>query len=100
MQAKIEKQGGAKKWRRRGEGDALIMEDMRMAVVKKTWRCMWKGSFSKKYCSMTSRQTKSSSGSVVNMFSPKQNRATLMSVSFCVRGRLSVAIYEATQRWW
>ena len=30
----------------------------------------------------TSLQTKSSSGSVVNMFSPKQKRATLMSVSF------------------
>ena len=68
--------------RREGRGDALIMEEQRMAVVKKTWRCMWKGSFSKKYCSMTSRQTKSSSGSVVNMFSPKQNRAMLISVSF------------------
>ena len=53
-----------------------------MAVVKKTWRCTWKGSFSKKYCSMTSRQTNSSSGSAVNMFSPKQNRAMLISVSF------------------
>lgn len=30
----------------------------------------------------TSRQTNSSSGSVVNMFSPKQNRAMLIRVSF------------------
>lgn len=30
---------------------------------------------------MTSRQTKSSSGKVVNMFIPKQNRATLIKVS-------------------
>ena len=52
-----------------------------MAVVKNMWRCMLKGSCGKKYCSMTSRHTKSSSGSVVNMFRPKQNRATLISVS-------------------
>jgi hypothetical protein len=31
---------------------------------------------------VTSRHTKSSSGSVVNMFSPKQNRAMLIRVSF------------------
>ena len=31
---------------------------------------------------ITSRHTKSSSGSVVNMFSPKQNRAMLIRVSF------------------
>ena len=30
---------------------------------------------------VTSRQTKSSSGSVVNIFSPKQNRAKLIRVS-------------------
>ena len=32
--------------------------------------------------SLTSRHTKSSSGSVVNMFSPKENRAMLIRVSF------------------
>ena len=57
------------------------MEEQRMAVVKNMWRCMLKGSCGKKYCSMTSRHTKSSSGSVVNMFRPKQNRATLINVS-------------------
>ena len=31
---------------------------------------------------LTSRQTKSSSGSVVNMFNPKENRAMLIRVSF------------------
>lgn len=62
--------------------DIPIMEEQRMTVVKKMCRCMWKGSLSKKYCSMTSRQTNSSSGSVVNMFRPKQNRATLINVSF------------------
>ena len=61
--------------------DALIIAEQRMAVVKKTCRCMLKGSVAKKYCSTTSRHTKSSNGRVVNMLSPKQNRATLMRVS-------------------
>jgi len=58
-----------------------VREAMMMADVKKRWRSIEKGSCEKKYCSMTSRQTKSSKGRVVNMFIPKQNRATLIRVS-------------------
>lgn len=44
----------------------------------------WRGAlFIKKGKRCTSRHTKSSSGSVVNIFSPKQNRAKLIRVSFC-----------------
>lgn len=69
------------------------MEAKRMVVVKKRWRCMLNVSCEKKYCSMTcsvirvysaaferdlyhtSLHTNSSNGSVVNIFSPKQNLA-------------------------
>lgn len=72
-----------------------------MTEVKKTCRFMLNDSCAKKYCSMTyktdvnsaekgrtaiiltSLHTNNSSGSVVNMFKPKQNRATLIRVSFC-----------------
>lgn len=59
---------------------ATSVEATRIVVVNSTCRCKLKGSWGKKYCSMTSRQTKSSNGRVVNMLSPKQKRATLMSV--------------------
>jgi len=62
------------------------MSEMNMAetmsdVVKSRCRCGLNASCEKKYCSMTSLQTKSSKGSVVNMFKPKQKRATLIKVS-------------------
>lgn len=44
----------------------------------------------------TSRQTKSSSGSVVNIFSPKQNRAMLIRVSFS--GYIRIGIKSPTQK--
>lgn len=58
------------------------MAEKRITVVKKTCRCILKDSCGKKNCSMTSRHTNNSSGRVVNMFKPKQKRATLISVSF------------------
>jgi len=60
---------------------ATNMEEIRIVVVKKTWRCKLKDSWEKKYCSMTSLQTNSSSGRVVNMLRPKQKRAILIIVS-------------------
>ena len=90
-------------WGRGGGGDLRSMDAKRMVVVKKTCRFMLKASCGKKYCSITcqgpgksltrcrhreqsgfhtSRQTKSSNGNVVNIFNPKQNRATLIRVSF------------------
>ena len=85
-----------------GRKNVQSMAAQRIVVVKKTCRCMLNASWEKKYCSTTyptrgymsellvtyerpertSRQTNSSNGSVVNMFRPKQNRATLIRVSF------------------
>lgn len=57
------------------------IDEKRIVVVKKTCRWRLKLSCEKKYCSITSLQTNSSKGNVVNMFSPKQKRATLISIS-------------------
>ena len=84
-----------------GRKDVRSMAAQRIVVVKKTCRCILNGSCEKKYCSTTwptrysinelsiaherpgrtSRHTNSSSGRVVNMFNPKQKRATLIIVS-------------------
>jgi len=61
---------------------ATNIEDNKIVDVKNTCRCMLNVSWEKKYCSMTSLHTNSSSGKVVNMFNPKQKRATLIRVSF------------------
>jgi hypothetical protein len=45
----------------------------------------------------TSLQTNSSSGSVVNIFSPKQNRATLINVSF-YEEEYQQAVWDAVHR--
>lgn len=81
--------------------DVRSIEAKRTVVVKKRWRCMLNVSCEKKYCSMTysvirvystafkrdiyrtSLHTNNSNGSVVNIFSPKQNLATLIRVSSC-----------------
>jgi len=60
---------------------ARSIDAQSIVVVKNKCRCGLKLSCEKKYCSMTSLHTNNSSGSVVNMFNPKQNRATLISVS-------------------
>ena len=67
-----------------------VSEEMMMAEVKNRCRSIENGSCAKKYCSITSRQTKSSSGRVVNMLRPKQNRATLIRVSFCRSRKMSL----------
>ena len=86
----------------RNEQSAQSMDAYKIVVVKN--RCRWKlyGSCGKKYCSttwrvivsfqirvssgaffwLTSLQTNNSNGSVVNIFRPKANRATLISMSF------------------
>jgi len=64
---------------------ATAREERRMAVVKKRCRCWLKDSCVKKYCSITSRHTNSSRGRVVNMFRPKQKRATLIRVSLAAK---------------
>lgn len=85
-----------------------------MVVVKKRWRCMLNVSWEKKYCSMTcsgirvysdaferaiyhtSLHTNNSNGSVVNIFSPKQNLATLIKVSSCETS-LEISYYKRTE---
>ena len=61
--------------------DVLNIDENKIDVVKSRCRCGLKASCEKKNCSMTSLQTNNSSGRVVNMFKPKQNRATLIKVS-------------------
>lgn len=46
----------------------------------------------------TSRHTNSSNGSVVNMLSPKQNRATLIRVSFLDRFRAATQVKREIYR--
>jgi hypothetical protein len=48
----------------------------------------------------TSRHTKSSSGSVVNIFSPKQNRAMLIRVSFYVHVWIKTSLRVRTSMGW
>lgn len=60
----------------------IIIEAKRIDVVKSICRSWLNDSCEKKYCSITSRHTNNSRGRVVNILSPKQNRATFMSVSF------------------
>lgn len=59
----------------------LNIEEKMIEVVKRRCRCGLNASCGKKNCSRTSLHTNNSSGKVVNMFNPKQNRATLINVS-------------------